>query len=131
MTTMHKIRLTVRYAETDKMGVVYYANYLVWFEVVRTSFLKSRGISYKDLEDEKGLYLMVVESQCKHKHPATYDDELTIETWVSELKNSSLAFNYKVLLTEKIIAEGKTRHVFTNREGRPVKIPQYIKAVFE
>ena len=124
----HTTTLTVRYAETDRMGVVYYANYLVWFEVARTEFLKSRGVSYRDLEEKKNLHIMVVESQCKHRYPATYDDIITIETWIAKMKNVSMSFEYNVFSNGKLIAEGKTGHVVTNREGKPVKIPQSLKA---
>ncbi|NQT22693.1 MAG: acyl-CoA thioesterase, partial [Candidatus Omnitrophica bacterium] len=94
----HKINITVRYAETDRMGVAYYANYLVWFEVARTEFLKSLGVSYREIEEKEGLGLMVAESRCKYRSPVTYDDNITVETWVSEVKKSCLAFDYKITL---------------------------------
>ena len=123
--------LKVRYAETDRMGVVYYANYLIWFEVARTEYLKSRGISYRDLEDKKHLHLMVVESQCVHKAPATYDDEIKIDAWISQVKNASLTFEYRVYCEGNLLAEGKTIHVFTNKEGRPTKIPQDLRTLLK
>ena len=125
---MFSLKKKVYYHDTDCGGVVYYANYLVWFEVARTEFLKSRGISYKDLEEKNNLYLMVVESQCRHIAPATYDDSVAIETWISQMKNSSMTFEYKVFSNDKLIAEGETAHVFINKEGKPTRIPQGLKA---
>lgn len=110
------------------MGVAYYANHLVWFEVARTDFLKSLGISYRNLEERDNLRLMVVESYCKYKNPVTYDDEIVVETFISQIKNSSLSFEYKIKLDEKIVAEGKTTHVFTDTEGKAVRIPQDIRS---
>lgn len=127
---MHKTTITVRYAETDRMGVAYYANYLVWFEVARTEFLESYGVSYKDIEEKNNLHLMVAESYCKYLSPVTYNDKITVETQLSQIKNSSLAFDYRVSSAGRLVAEGKTRHVFTNKEGRPTKIPQELKSIF-
>ncbi|NQT21805.1 MAG: acyl-CoA thioesterase, partial [Candidatus Omnitrophica bacterium] len=97
---------------------------LVWFEVARTEFLKSLGISYREIEENEGLGLMVVESRCKYRSPVTYDDTITVETWVSEVKRSSLAFDYKITLKDTLVAEGRTYHVFVNKKRKPVKIPQ-------
>lgn len=125
--TRHRTDLTVRYAETDRMGVVYYSNYFIWFEVARTDHLKSKGISYKELEEKNGLYLMVVESFARYKAPATYDDKVTVESWVSSVKNASFSFEYNVYLGDKIIAEGRTAHVLTDNSRRPVKLPEFIR----
>jgi acyl-CoA thioester hydrolase len=118
--------IRVRYQETDNMGVVYYSNYFVWFEVARTEHLKIRGISYRELE-KKGMYMMVASASCQYKHPARYDDEIRIESSIPEIKNSSLKFAYKVHLGDKVIATGETLHVMTNKEGRPIRIPQELK----
>ena len=128
---MHKTyetRIRVRYQETDNMGVVYYANYLVWFEVARTEYLRSRGISYRELEG-KGMYLMVASASCQYKASARYDDEVRVQTWVAEMKNSSLKFEYKLFIAEKLIATGESVHVFTNNSGRPIRIPEGIRAL--
>ena len=119
----------VRYQETDNMGVVYYGNYFTWFEVERTEYFRSMGLVYRDLE-AKGAYLMVAGVSCQYKYPARYDDLVRIETWVDELKNSSLKFRYKLYLDEKLIATGDSVHVFTNKSGKPIRIPGEVRALF-
>ena len=129
-TFTHKTKITVRYAETDRMGIVYYANYLIWFEVARTEYLKALGVSYRDLEDKENLGLMVVESVCQYKHPVTYDDEVCIETHATDVKHSSLSFEYKITRKKTVVALGKTVHVFTIN-GKPVKIPANLKKLMK
>jgi len=115
-------RLRVRYQETDRMGVVYHSNYLVWFEIGRTDLFKKIGLSYADLERE-GYYLVVTEVHCKYKSPATYDDELEVFTALTEMKNSSLVFRYEVKKGEVSICTGTTKHAFLDRNRKIVKIP--------
>ena len=122
----HKTQLRVRYQETDNMGVVYYANYFTWFEVARTEHFRSIGISYAKLEDE-GIYMMVAAANCEYKAPARYDDIVTIETWVSELRNTSMRFAYKVTVENKLVADGGSTHVLTNHSHKPVRIPERIR----
>jgi len=129
MTKAHGTEIRVRYQETDNMGVVYYANYFVWFEVARTEFLRKSGVAYRDLE-KKGVYLMVASASCDYKSPARYDDIVRIETWIPELKNSSLKFAYRLFIGEKLIATGESIHVFTNKSARPVRIPEEIRGLF-
>src|SRR3954453_7525628 len=93
----HETLLRVRYSETDKMGVVYYANYLVWFEIGRTEFCRARGFSYRDMEEDDDAFLVVAESYCRYKAPAYYDDELLIRTHINELRRRSLRFGYEVI----------------------------------
>jgi acyl-CoA thioester hydrolase len=121
--------IRVRYQETDNMGIVYYANYLVWFEVGRTEYLRSLGIVYTGIE-EKGLYLMVASVSCQYKSPARYDDLVRIQTWISEIKNSSMKFEYKLFVGERLIATGESIHVFTNKSGHPVRMPEEIRSLF-
>jgi len=123
----HKTDIRVRYEETDRMGVVYYANYLIWFEVARTELFRTLGISYRELEDKKGLRLMVVESKVNYKSPATYDDLVSVETSIGRIKNTSIAFSYKVYRENKLLATGETAHAFTNREGKPIRIPDNVR----
>lgn len=118
-------QIRVRYQETDNMGVVYYANYFVWFEIARTEYLRAFGISYRHLE-EKGMYLMVASASCKYKKSARYDDVVKIETWISELKNSSIKFEYKIVKDGELLALGDSVHVFTNKAGRPIRVPEEI-----
>ncbi|MCM8790283.1 MAG: acyl-CoA thioesterase [Candidatus Omnitrophica bacterium] len=124
----HETEIRVRYQETDNMGVVYYANYFTWFEVARTEYLRSKGISYRKLE-EKGVYMMVVKATCQYKSPARYDDTVRIETWMPKLKNSSLEFAYNLFVGQRLVATGESVHVFTNRSGRPVRIPEEIRSL--
>jgi acyl-CoA thioester hydrolase len=120
--------IRVRYQETDNMGVVYYANYLVWFEVARTEYLRSLGLVYRDLE-KKGYYLMVAAISCRYKSPAKYDDVVRAETWIEEMKNSSLKFGYKLSVGTRVVAVGDSVHVFTNSSGKPVRMPDEIKSL--
>jgi acyl-CoA thioester hydrolase len=126
----HESQLRVRYQETDNMGVVYYANYFVWFEVARTEYLRSAGVSYRRLE-EKGAYMMVVEAGCRYRSPARYDDIVKIQTWIPRMKNSSMDFAHKVYIGDRLIATGESVHVFTNKSGRPVRIPKEILGISE
>jgi acyl-CoA thioester hydrolase len=87
----------VRYAETDQMGIVYYANYLVWFEIGRVELLRSLGLAYSQLELEHQCILPVVEASCRYRSPARYDDEILIETRPALLRNSVLKFAYRIL----------------------------------
>jgi len=120
--------IRVRYQETDNMGVVYYGNYFTWFEVARTEYLRAAGLTYRDLE-EKGFYLMVAATSCRYKSPARYDDLVTVRTWVSDCKNSSLTFEYSLFAGGKEIATGDSVHVFTSQSGKPVRIPEEVRAV--
>jgi acyl-CoA thioester hydrolase len=122
---IHETQIRVRYQETDNMGVVYYANYFIWLEVARTEYLRSAGVSYRHLE-EKGMYLMVASASCQYKSPARYDDVVRIQTWIPKIKNSSLDFAHKLYVGDKLIATAESVHVFTNKSGKPVRIPKEI-----
>jgi acyl-CoA thioester hydrolase len=121
----------VRYADTDQMGVVYYANYFVWLEIARTEFLRSLGIDYRSIEKEKQLALPVIEAYCKYKAPAKYDDIILVKTVASQVKNSGLRFDYKLIKKESgmLLAEAHTAHVFIDSERKPVRIPDKIKSL--
>lgn len=127
---IHTTELKVRYAETDNMGVVYYANYLVWFEVGRTEYLAAEGLDYRDVEKD-GLFLAVVESHCVYKMPARYADDILVETYPADIKNSSLKFYYKVWRKSDraLLAEGWTAHVFIDKTMKPKKIPEKIRQI--
>src|SRR5687768_17955503 len=122
----HETLVRVRYAETDKMGIVYYANYLIWFEIGRTEFCRARGFSYRDMEEMEEAFLVVAESYCRYKAPAYYDDELLIRTHITELRKRSLRFGYEIVrvLDGHIIAEGETGHVVTDSTGRVRSFPE-------
>jgi acyl-CoA thioester hydrolase len=120
----------VRYAETDQMGVVYYANYLVWMEVGRVEFVRGLGLQYKDLEQSAGLYLSVVEANCRYIYPARYDQEIVVETSMVKASSRMVEFGYRIrsIDPERLLAEGLTRHVWLNREWRPVSLPERYRA---
>ncbi len=115
----------VRYAETDRMGVVYHANYLIWFEIGRTEFCRARGFAYRDMEENDNAFLVVAESYCRYKAPAHYDDELLVRTHVTELRRRSVRFGYEIVRLDggQIIAEGETGHVVTDHNGRVISMP--------
>ena len=115
----------VRYAETDQMGVVYHANYIVWMEVGRTEYCRAAGIVYRDLEEQEGLHLAVVEASCRYVSPARYDDEIEIHTSIAEAHPRMIRFAYELVnkATGKKVAEGSTKHVFLNREMKLAKLP--------
>jgi acyl-CoA thioester hydrolase len=116
--------LRVRYAETDQMGVVYYANYLVWFEVARTDLLRQLGWSYREME-EAGVVLTVVEVECRYRRPARYDDEMEIRTEGRVTSAVRMEFQYEVRVKGKadVIASGRTAHAAVGRDGRPCRLP--------
>lgn len=127
----HAIELRVRYAETDQMGVVYYANYLIWFEVVRTEFFRDKGIEYRKLEEEDRIYLPVVESYCRYKAPLKYDDLVTVIAKLTDIGNMRITFEYEVKKQDRVTAIGETKHAFINEKGEPIPIPPKIRKVLE
>jgi acyl-CoA thioester hydrolase len=127
----HESTLRVRYSETDKMGVVYHANYLVWFEIGRTEFCRARGFSYREMEENEDAFLVVAESYCRYKAPAYFDDELIIRTQITELRRRSLRFGYEILRLSdgQVIAEGETGHVVADSRGRVRSMPEHYRAL--
>lgn len=121
--------VTVRYAETDMMGVVYHGSYLPWFEIGRTTLLKEMGLSYRQLEAD-GYRLPVLEVAAKYFRPAVYDDELTIVTTMTEKPLLRIRLEYEVRRGEELLATGMTVHAFIDREGKPVRPPASAVAVF-
>ena len=128
----HQTRVRVRYAETDQMGVVYYANYLVWMEVARVEFCKALGFRYRDMELEDGVLLAVIEAQCRYLHPARFDEEVIVETRIAEASSRLVEFAYEMRLADngRKLATGSTRHIFCNREMKPVRMPEKYRAAF-
>ena len=124
-------RVRVRYAETDKMGVAYYANYLVWFEVARADLLRSLGWSYREME-HAGLSLPVIEAHCEYHRPARYDDELEIMTTGRLLSPVRMEFSYEVRRAADglVAASGKTVHAALDNSGKPCRLPSRIREVF-
>ena len=131
MTRTSTSTVRVRYAETDKMGVVYYANYLVWFEVARTDCLRESGWTYRSMEED-GFALPVIEAHCDYKASARYDDQLAITVAARLMSPVRLAFDYTVsrLSDAVLIASGHTIHASVDRTGRPVRLPARVKGLF-
>ena len=123
--------LRVRYAETDQMGFVYHANYLIWFEVARTDLLRQFGWTYREME-ESGVRLPVIEAHCTYHRPARYDDEISVRAEVRLLSAVRLEFTYEAVLTTDgtTVAVGTTRHAALTLEGRPCRLPERIREAF-
>jgi acyl-CoA thioester hydrolase len=121
----------VRYAETDKMGVVYYANYFVWFEVGRTDLLRTLGWSYNEME-KAGITLPVIEAHCEYLRPARYDDDLEVRTEGRLLSPIRMEFRYEVhrIADATIAASGRTVHASLDSNGKPRRLPDRIREVF-
>jgi len=130
--TTHQVR--VRYAETDQMGIVYYANYLVWFELGRVELLRSLGLAYSRLETDHGCILPVVEASCRYRSPARYDDEILIETRPAMLRGPVLKFAYRILRKNpngdqpQLLAEGETVHVVCDDQLNKKPLPEHYAA---
>lgn len=123
-----RAQVTVRYAETDMMGIVYHANYLPWFEIARTTLLKEIGVPYRQLETD-GYRLPVLEITAKYSRPAVYDDALTIVTRINEKPALRIRLDYEVFRGEELLATGHSIHAFVDLQGRPVRPPASVVAV--
>ena len=116
----------VRYAETDRMGIVYHAHYIVWFEIGRTDFCRAAGMPYRALEDS-GLWILVIGVDCKYRGSARYDDALRVRTELPQLASRGLSFRYEIVdENDRLLAEGSTRHVFADSQGRPRRAPEDV-----
>ena len=124
-------RVRVRYAETDQMGVVYYANYLVWFEIGRTDLLRQNGWSYREMEVD-GYSLPVIDAQCAYKASAKYDDEIEVRTSGGMLSPVRVKFSYEVVRAadRRVLATGSTVHATLDRDGKPCRLPERVRALF-
>ena len=123
--------LRVRYAESDQMGVVYYANYLVWFEVARTDLLRTLGWTYREME-ATGVFLPVIEAHCEYRRPTRYDDEVTIRTDGRLTSPVRVEFSYEVVVGDagQVAAVGRTVHAATDANGRPRRLPDRVVEAF-
>jgi len=127
---VHDLAVRVTYADTDKMGVVYYANYLRFFEQGRTELLRSLGARYRDLEAQRRIYLPVAEALCRYEAPARYDDLLHVRTWVLNLGKASVDFAYEVRPEQEPgprLVAGRTRHALINEAWKPVRLPEDLR----
>jgi len=129
-----RTQITVRYAETDMMGIVYHGNYLPWFEVGRTTLLKECGLPYRELEAQ-GYHLPVIELGVKFSRPARYDDTVTIITRLKERPLLRIHLDYEVRLGDELLVTGFTTHAFINKAGEPVRPPAFytekMRALFK
>ena len=125
-------KIRVRYAETDKMGVVYHSNFIVWFEVGRVELLRQMGFRYRDLEREHDCHIAVADMKCRYKAPAYYDDEILIRTRLKNLRDSMMHFSYEVLRAEdqSLLAEGETTHIVVNAKFEKTSLPEKYVAAF-
>jgi acyl-CoA thioester hydrolase len=124
MPQITESRFRVRYAETDQMGMVYYANYLVWMEIGRSDFCRECGFSYRDLEREEQAFLTVAEASIRYLAPARYDDEIVVETELARLRSRVVEFAYRIKSNATLLAEGRTVHVVIGKDGRPRSMPE-------
>jgi len=133
MRTMefHDTTVRVRYAETDQMGVVYHANYLIWFEVGRVELMRAIGFEYKTMESEDDCHIVVAEAYCNYEKPARYDEELRIRTRIAEWRNRIVKFSYEIFrdADSVLLTTGSTTHVICGRNGRPKALPAKYRDV--
>ena len=124
--------VNVRYAETDQMGIVYYANYLVWFEVGRCAWCRARGFRYADMETQDQRYLVVAEASCRYKSPAYFEDDILVRTALARATDKVIRFHYEVWRkgTGELLASGETAHVVVDSTLRPVRLPQEYRKYF-
>ena len=136
MDQNHAVETTVRvrYAETDQMGVAYYGNYLIWFEVGRVEWCKANGFNYRDMEREDGAMLVVAEARCRcrYRAPARFDDELIVRTSLRRARRKLIEFAYEVrnAATGEMVATGETTHLVTGRDLRPRALPEKYRHIF-
>jgi len=125
-------RLRVRYAETDQMGVVYHANYLVWFEVGRVDFIRSLGMDYRTMEREDGIGIAVVDVSARYKAPARYDDDLIVQTRLLAARGAVIKFGYRIVraVDRVVLCEGETIHVVVDKEMKKRALPEKYASRF-
>jgi acyl-CoA thioester hydrolase len=123
---VQQTRFRVRYAETDQMGVVYYANYLVWMEIGRVEYCRSIGLQYAEMERLDKILLTVAEANCRYLSPARYDEEIAVSTWVERAHPRMVTFSYKMqnAADGRLLATGYSKHVFCGPDLRPVRLPE-------
>jgi len=127
----HDTTVRVRYAETDQMGVVYHANYFIWFEVGRVELMRALGIEYKRMEIEDDCHIVVVDVRCRYHASARYDEVLRVRTRITESRNRSIRFSYEILRDsdQQLLAIGETLHVICGSNGKPKLLPEKYRAI--
>lgn len=124
--TSGEISIRVRYAETDRMGLLHHANYLIYFEQGRTELLRTNGLSYKDLEDQ-GFLLVLTKIEVKYRWPAHYDDLLTLKTIVARTTTVRIDHRYELYCDKRLLAEGSSTLACIDRDGRPQALPEFLR----
>lgn len=121
---VEEVTLYVRYAETDAMGIVHHASYIVYFEEGRSNYARKRGSDYASFE-QRGYYLAVSEVNARYVKPARYGDQVTVRCWIDEMKSRSLTFAYEIILTAtgETIVTGQSKHICITHDGRVSTIP--------
>jgi acyl-CoA thioester hydrolase len=116
----------VRYAETDQMGVVYHSNYFIWFEIGRVELMRQLGFSYRDIEQNDGLFIAVADARCRYKAPARYDEEIIVRTHLKNVRESVIHFVYELVRPSDgtLLAEGETTHIVTDKNMRAARLPE-------
>jgi acyl-CoA thioester hydrolase len=124
--------ITVRYAETDQMGIVYYANYLAWFEVGRVAWCRTKGFRYRDMETEDHRYMVVAEATCRYRAPARFEEEIVVRTAVAGATDKVIRFQYEICnkQTGQLLATGETTHVVTDPNLQPARLPDRYRPHF-
>ena len=125
-------RLRVRYAETDQMGVVYHSNHFIWFEIGRVELMRQLGFSYRDMEQNDGCFIAVVDARCRYKAPARYDDEVIVRTHLKNVRESVVHFGYELVRADDgtLLAEGETTHIVTDAQMKITPLPEKYMRVF-
>src|SRR2546428_14111757 len=131
MIEYHDATVRMRSAETDQMGVVYHANYLVWFEVGRVELMRALGFEYKRMEIEDDCRIVVADAHCRYHHSAMYDEVLRIRTRIAESRNRLVKFSYEVIRDADgtVLANGETTHVICGSNGRPKLLPEKYRRI--
>lgn len=126
MINQHDLEIRVRYAETDRMGLLHHANYFVYFEMGRTELLRQRGISYREVEDT-GFYLVIAEIGCRYRKPIRYDDLITLRTIVEKVSHVKIVHRYEMYRDGQLLAEGHSTLACVDRDGKPQALPEILR----
>lgn len=126
MLDRHEISIRVRYAETDRMGLLHHANYFLYFEMGRTELLRQRGLTYREIEDS-GHLLVIIDIGCKFKRPAYYDDLLTLATSVAKVSHVKIVHHYELSRDGVLLAQGHSTLACVDREGKPQALPDLLR----
>jgi len=132
MLEYYDARVRVRYAETDQMGVVYHANYFVWFEVGRVELMRALGAAYKKMERDDDCHIVVADVGCRYHRAARYDEELRVRTRIMESRNRLVKFSYELFRDsdDRLLATGHTTHIICGSNGRPKSLPEKYRRLF-